>query len=250
MGIDMKKLIILALLVGTGYSGFVAAAEISGNVALTTEYRFRGISQTNRDPAIQGGFDFGHESGVYVGTWASNVSFTEGGTEIDVYAGWGTDVSENVAIDLGVLYYGYPSDPDADYVEVYGSVGFYGATLGLNYSPEYTYDTNSYYYFYGQYSLPLGEMFTLDAHLGWNQFKNTSSLASFLGVDTDFSDPGKGYLDYSISGTVSFAGVDLSLAYIGTDIDKDDCFPATSPPDGSGTKYCKGNVVATISKSL
>ena len=234
----MKKLIILTLLVGAGYSGVVAAAEISGNVALATDYRFRGISQTQRDPAIQGGFDLGVDSGFYVGTWASNVSFTDGGTEIDVYAGWGTDVSENVAIDIGVLYYGYPSDPDADYVEIYGSVGFFGATLGLHYSPEYTYDTDDYFYLYGEYSLPLGDMLTLDAHVALNQFKNSEALGSFLGA----TDPGKNYIDYSLSATIPIAGVDFTLAWVGTDIDREDCF--------GGTKDCKGNVVATISKSL
>ncbi len=236
----MKNLIIAALMLGaTSTTGVVLAEEheISGNVALATDYRFRGISQTGRDPAIQGGFDYGHESGLYIGTWASNVSFTEGGTEIDLYAGWGTDLSENVALDLGVLYYGYPSDEDADYVEIYGSLGFYGVTLGLNYSPEYTYDTGSYFYLYGAYSLPLGENFSLDLNLGLNQFED-DNLESFLGA----ADVGKNYLDYSIGVSTSVVGVDLTLAYVGTDIDKSDCF--------GGTKDCQGNAVFTISKSL
>ena len=233
----MKKVILAALLVGTAYSGYAAADDISANVALATEYRFRGISQTDRDPAIQGGFDYGHESGLYIGTWASNVSFTDGGTEIDVYAGWSGDVAENLSLDLGVLYYGYPEDNDADYVEIYGSVGFFGATVGLNYSPEYTYDTGDYFYLYGDYSLPLGESgLSLDAHVGWNLFEDDDALTSF-GLDN-----GDNYIDYSIGLTFPFAGVDLSLAYVGTDVSKSDCF--------GGSKDCQGNVVATISKSL
>ena len=161
----------------------------------------------------------------------------QGGTEIDVYAGWATDLNENLSLDLGVLYYGYPSDADADYVEFYGSLGFFGATVGLNYSPEYTYDTGSFFYLYGAYSLPLGEKFSLDMNLGLNQFKG-DNLNSFLGA----ADAGKNYIDYSIGVTTSLAGVDLTLAYIGTDIDKSDCF--------GGTKYCQGNAVFTISKSL
>lgn len=235
----MKNLIIAALLLGATFTTGAAIAEdeISGNVSLMTDYRFRGISQTGRDPAIQGGFDYAHESGLYVGTWASNVSFTEGGTELNFYGGWSTDLNENLALDLGVLYYGYPSDDDADYVEVYGSLGFYGATVGLNYSPEYTYDTGSYFYLYGAYSLPLGENFSLDLNLGLNQFED-DNLESFLGA----ADVGKNYLDYSIGVSTSVVGVDLTLAYVGTDIDKSDCF--------GGTKDCQGNAVFTISKSL
>jgi uncharacterized protein (TIGR02001 family) len=240
MGIEMKKIIIAALLLGTSYSGAALAEDpISANVALSTDYRFRGISQTDRDPAISGGFDYGHESGIYVGTWASNVSFTAGGTEIDAYAGWSGDVAENIALDLGVLYYAYPEDNDADYVEIYGSVGFFGATLGVNYSPEYTYDTGNYWYLYGQYSLPLGDTgLSLDAHLGWNLFEDDEAFGSFIGSE----DAGDNYIDYSIGLTYPFAGIDLTLAYVGTDISKSDCF--------GGDKACQGNAVFSISKSF
>lgn len=247
--------ILTAMAATPGFAADSGGPEISANVALASDYRFRGISQTNRDPAIQGGFDYAHDSGIYLGTWASNVSFTSGGTEIDVYGGWGTDLSENVALDLGVLYYAYPSDKftsedaRADYVEFYGSLGFYGATVGLNYSPKYTYDTGKYWYFYGDYSLPIGDAFSLDAHVGLNQFKG-DNLNSFLGTDPDYSRHGKNYVDYSISGTASVAGVDLTLAYVGTDIKKDDCFPELTPPDGSGDKACRGEFVLSVSKSF
>ena len=103
-----------------------------------------------------------------------------------------------------------------------------------------------FFYLYGQYSLPVGEVFTLDVHLGLNQFKNSEALGSFLGAN----DPGKSYIDYGLSATAAVAGVDVTLAYIGTDIKRDDCFPATDPPDGSGTKFCRGNAVLSVSKSF
>ncbi len=246
----MKKLAAAALVLGATLTGHVAAEDgISANVTFATDYRFRGISQTSRDPAVQGGLDWAHDSGFYLGAWGSNVSFTDGGTEFDFYGGWGTDLSENVALDLGVIYYAYPSDADADYVELQANVGFYGVTVGLNYSPEYTYDTGTFFHLYGAYSMPLGDAFTLDFNLGLNQFKG-GNLNAFLGTDPAFSSHGKSYIDYGISGTASVAGVDLTLAYIGTDIDKDDCFPSTTPPDGSGDKACRGNVVLSISKSF
>ena len=111
-----------------------SAIEVSGNVAIVSDYRFRGVSLSGGDPAIQGGIDLTHESGFYVGTWASSID--DGGTdllgdvELDLYAGWSGDVSDGVSVDVGLLYYMYPTGDlggDTDYFEPYASVGF---TLG------------------------------------------------------------------------------------------------------------------------
>ncbi|HEY6599625.1 MAG TPA: TorF family putative porin, partial [Pseudomonadales bacterium] len=87
-----------------------SAAEIAGNVTLATDYRFRGISQNNGgfSPAIQGGFDWSSDVGLYIGTWASNVNFSEGAVETDVYGGFKGSFSDELAYDIGILYYGYP----------------------------------------------------------------------------------------------------------------------------------------------
>ena len=101
--------------------------EISGNVALTTDYRFRGVSFSGEDIAIQGGFDVAHESGFYVGAWASSLedSALYGNSELDIYAGWSGDVATGLSIDAGVLYYIYPNGNDlvgdSDYFEPYAS---------------------------------------------------------------------------------------------------------------------------------
>ena len=120
---------------------------VSGNVAMTSDYRFRGVSLSAGDFAIQGGVDLAHESGFYLGTWASSI---QGGTpygevELDVYGGWTGDVAEGVTVDVGLLYYIYPTtddplglDPDTDYFEPYASIsttiGPVGATLGAAYA--------------------------------------------------------------------------------------------------------------------
>lgn len=96
----------LALL-GSGLmlaSSGVYAVEISGNVALASDYVYRGISQTNEEAAIQGGFDVEGESGLYVGVWASNIAF-DGSIEVDVYAGYGGEFSEDLGFDIGILRY-------------------------------------------------------------------------------------------------------------------------------------------------
>ena len=83
----------------------------TGNMSLVTDYRFRGISQTFKQPAIQGGFDYGHESGFYVGNWNSNVNsgagFPGGSIEMDFYGGWKKTWGD-WGLDLGGIYYYYP----------------------------------------------------------------------------------------------------------------------------------------------
>ena len=130
----MKKAAISAVVAlgifctGIFWTGTAAAAEFAGNVTLASDYRFRGISQGDRSPAIQGGFDIAAENGLYFGTWASNVTFSGASIEMDFYAGWGGEINENTAIDVGVLWYTYPEDdanPDLDYVEFYASVDLF-----------------------------------------------------------------------------------------------------------------------------
>jgi uncharacterized protein (TIGR02001 family) len=89
---------------------------LTGNVGLFSSYRFRGIDQTFGKPALQGGFDYSHASGIYVGNWNSNVSsgagFPEGNLEMDFYGGYKTTIGD-FGIDVGGLYYYYPGSDAA-----------------------------------------------------------------------------------------------------------------------------------------
>jgi uncharacterized protein (TIGR02001 family) len=123
---------------------------ITGNVGLFSQYIFRGLTQTNRQPALQGGFDYSHSSGVYVGTWASNISwlkdggqYKDGGSlEMDIYGGYkGTFGKTDFTYDAGLLYYWYPGSvangsvygltpsPKANTTELYGAFGWKFVTL-------------------------------------------------------------------------------------------------------------------------
>ncbi|MDQ7072995.1 MAG: TorF family putative porin [Gammaproteobacteria bacterium] len=83
--------------------------QLVPSVALSTDYVWRGYSQTDNDPAISGSFDYAHASGFYAGTWASNVSFaTDTDIEIDVYAGFGGELDNGLGWDIGWLRYIYP----------------------------------------------------------------------------------------------------------------------------------------------
>lgn len=238
-----KLIVGLILLAGT--MGVAQAAEFSGNVTYATDYRFRGISQGDRSQAIQGGFDISAENGLYAGTWASNVTFSGAAIEVDYYAGYASSFNDDVDYDVGVLYYAYPeddSDPDLDYVEVYGSVSMLGGTLGLNYSPDYFAETGKFLYLYGDYGIPLGESgVSLDLHLAWNRFSSKSNFADFIGPG-EGEDPGKDYIDYSVGLSASAVGLDFTAALVGTDLKKNECF--------AGTKLCQESIVVSVSKSL
>ena len=142
-----KSLITTAVLGALAAPSFVFAADAapasdftaSYNVGLFSQYIFRGLTQTNNKPALQGGFDVGHKSGLYIGGWSSNVSWlrdngssslydTGGSLEIDLYGGFKTDIN-GVGIDLGALQYYYPgahnkSFDKANTTELYGAISY------------------------------------------------------------------------------------------------------------------------------
>ncbi len=115
------------------------AAEFSVNMALASDYVYRGISQTNEEATIQGGFDIEGESGLYAGVWTSNIAF-DGSIEIDVYAGFAGEFNETLGFDIGVLHYDYPNDAgpnDSSFDEVYGSLSYKDLTVGVAYSNDF-----------------------------------------------------------------------------------------------------------------
>lgn len=193
---------------------------VSANVALTTDYRFRGVSLSGGDPAIQGGVDVAHESGFYVGTWASSIDGGDsyGEMEFDIYGGWSGDVSEGVALDVGVLYYVYPTEElglDTDYWEPYASVGFNlggaEATVGAAYAFEQDSlggDDNLYIYTDLGYSLPSTPV-SLSAHLGYTDGVLAPPILAGTTDETG--------LDWSIGASVSQGILEVGIAYIGVE---------------------------------
>lgn len=124
-----------------------AALTISGNVALVSDYRFRGLSQSGGDPAVQGAITVTHESGIYVSAWSSSIDLSKigagavyGSQELDLTAGWSREIASGLTADLGLTYYAYPGGQvgKADFFEGYGSLATtYGPArlkLGLNYA--------------------------------------------------------------------------------------------------------------------
>jgi uncharacterized protein (TIGR02001 family) len=163
---------------------------LTGNVGLYSQYIFRGLTQTNGEPAIQGGFDYAHSSGLYAGTWASNISWLrDGGSyraggsgEFDFYGGYkGTFGKSDFTYDLGALYYWYPGDVaptffKADTLEVYGALGWKWITGKFSYAVSKKVfgfnDADGSYYLDLTATVPIGESgFSVIAHWGMQEFR-------------------------------------------------------------------------------
>jgi uncharacterized protein (TIGR02001 family) len=196
---------------------FAQEVAISGNVALTTDYAFRGISQTDQSPAIQGGLDLSAGS-FYLGTWASNINFGTGGAnlELDVYGGY-KFAAGPVNFDVGIIGYLYPGAADdgaeLDYWEGYvkPSIALSDAfTLGgaIYYSPEFTGESGDGFYY------EVNGAFTASPSLSF------SGAVGMQSVDTDGFFFGEDeYMTWNVGGTYSAMGLGFDLRYVGTDVD-------------------------------
>ena len=157
--------------------------SISANIGVVSNYMWRGVTQTLDDPAVQGGLDYAHVSGFYLGTWASNIDWggEDPNYELDFYGGYGGAVNEAFSYDLKLAYYAYPDGRDSDFAEVSASGTFYGFTLGLAYTLSGENDgglfddDDLYYYASFDYdALPYGLAFNLRA--GYYDFRHDTVL--------------------------------------------------------------------------
>jgi uncharacterized protein (TIGR02001 family) len=248
----MTAAVATALLSGIGATS-VQAFEISANVALVSDYRFRGISQTDKGAAIQGGFDAAFEPGFYIGTWASSVDFGDadpdpedpdcptcdpgsyGSMEIDYYAGWAGPIGDtDFGIDAGYMYYQYPGDtvdPKGDYQEFHLTGSWKDLSIGATYSDDYYAESGKFWYFAGDYSLTFAEDFSLGLHVGYNDFDEVGFLSA--GADN--------YTDWSVTLGYSVFGVDLAVAYVDTNLNDEEYF---------NNGLADSTAVFSISKSL
>lgn len=218
--------------------------ELAGNVALTSDYRFRGLTQSDNGVAIQGGFDAEHESGLYAGVWASSIDFgaTDNTTEFDYYAGYAGEITKDVGFDIGYIYYDYPQNngnPNLEFDEYYASISAMGLTLGYAYSDDFFGGNGAASYYTADFSVDVGSGVALDLHWGFSQFAD----------DDFFSDPNGGaddeYHDWSVGVSKDWIGVNWSLAYVETDLTDAKCNSFTGSPEG-----CDGTAILTVSKSM
>jgi uncharacterized protein (TIGR02001 family) len=213
--------------------------EISYNAAITTDYRYRGLSQTRLDPALQGGADYvNNPTGLYVGTWLSTIKWTkdlggDGNIEWDIYAGKKGQINELLTYDVGGLYYFYPSNelnPSANTFELYGQLGIGPAYVKYSQSTTNLFGTadskGSGYLDIGA-NIDITEGFILNLHAGHQRVKNNSEFS---------------YDDFKIGVTKDFGFANVSLAAI-----KANTSSYLSP---SGRNLGKTGVVLSASKTF
>lgn len=216
-----------------------ALAEFGGNIAVTTDYVWRGVSQTLGDPALQAEVSFEHDSGFYAGFWGSNVDFfdesdpeadpeddDEADVEVDVWVGFAGETEGGLGWDVGVIAYLFPGanrDVLDNSEEFYGglSYGYFTATVYQDFDNDTTYvDVGA------EFELP--REFTLGAHVGSFNF-----------------DEGTDYSDWSIALSRELTGFGFELSYIDTDFSDDDCEEFSGKRD-----LCDETLVFTLSKEF
>ena len=202
---------------------------LSFNVAGFTDYRFRGITQTSRKPALQAGADFAHKSGFYLGAFGSNVRWikdfngaTKGSVEVDLYGGFKGSIVEDLGFDVGAITYQYPGNnsgdvgtPGAGLVKNANTTEVYGALTYKMLTAKYSRSTSNFLGFIDSKgsdyldvsaAFDLGNGFTLTPHIGKQKVKNNKPF---------------NYIDYSLTLAKDLGnGLSVSGALIGTDADK------------------------------
>ncbi|WP_165356476.1 TorF family putative porin [Sphingosinicella sp. BN140058] len=190
---------------------------ISGDATLVSDYRFRGLSLSGNDPALQGGITIAHENGFYAGVWGSTIadSALMGDIELDLIGGWTGELATGTTADLSVTYYHYPrgraSAGNSDYAEAVAkldrTLGPVETSAGIAYSWEQAAISGDNLYLFGDASADLpGTPLTLNAHVG----RSSGSLA--------FEDH---YVDWSAGIETSLGPVTAGVTYVDSDLAQD-----------------------------
>ena len=218
---------------------------VSGSATLASDYRFRGVSQTDGDMTVQGGLTLAHDSGLYVAAWASNLAgwgtFGGANMELDLIGGYKAPLGDGT-IDVGLTWYMYPGGADkTDFAEVYaklsGTAGPATLTAGVAYAPRQQAlgrwyftgadaaagvfndpgDKEDNLYLWGDGAVALaGTPFTAKAHIGYSDGNRG------LGPNATSVAPTGSYWDWSLGVDTTWRNLTLGVSYVDTDISNRD----------------------------
>jgi uncharacterized protein (TIGR02001 family) len=226
------------------------ALELSENFSLqidttlASDYRTRGISQTQNDPAAQIGATLLHSSGLYAGMWTSNVDFgfdLKTRQEVDYYAGWYWQATDEVSLDAGYVKYAYPKESQFNQSEVYAILGAYGFKVAAYYSDDAKNvfgEEQDILYSYVSYETALPLNVGLKLRYGRNDFKDPMFWSESGKSEDD-------YHEWEAKLTRDFLGVTWGLSYIDTDLSDSEC-----ASNYGFTDVCSATWVASVSKSF
>ena len=267
----MKKLILATAVAAACISSIAQAQEAAApvpdnqltfNIGVVNDYRFRGISQTRFDPAVQGGADYTYNPlGLYAGTWLSNIKWIKDGVnavnagtgkgdiEWDIYGGKRGDIGGGFTYDVGGLYYYYPNNnlssvglKNANTFELYGQIGYDTAYFKVSNAMTNTFgNTNSKNSRY--YDLSWNPALAGGVILGLHVGHQTINGAQSSGASNSFYS----YTDWKVGVSKTFddlAGITAGIAYVGTDA-KDGAYVT---PNGKNTG--RGGVVVSLAKTF
>ncbi len=206
----------LALSVAAGASvvSTTASAGASGNLGVFSQYVLRGITNSPEDDsvALQGGFDYAADSGLYAGYWGSSLGYTSksgDGFENDLYAGYAGEMGM-MSYDIGAIYYYYINIDDSDAFELAGSVGYGPVTLGAKYlTKDVAWGNKGDVYWTLGYSADLPKDFSFGATLGYYTYEDSGKFIATSAEDSAFR-----HLDLSLSHPIGTTGADMSVTYI------------------------------------
>jgi uncharacterized protein (TIGR02001 family) len=259
-----KETVLLASTLVASAGAFAQAAApaapepeytLSYNVGLVTDYRYRGISQSAKDPALQGGIDYAHKSGWYIGTWASTIKWirdssvapaprAKGPVEVDIYGGYKGSFNDALSYDVGLLQYWYvgntlskiPGLKNANTTEIYGALSYNVFTLKYSHSLTTLFGTprsSGSGYLDLSAAFDLGNGFSVTPHVGHQYIRHFGN-----------------YNDYSVTLAKDFGeGLSVSLAAVGTNWKSHFGSAYTLP--GSGTEDLgKAGLVLGVKKTF
>jgi len=212
-------------------------------MTLTSDYRFRGHSQTDGDAAVQGGIDYAHPSGFFGGIWASSIDFNDAQqspAEVDFIAGYSESFSDEAEGSIWLAYYWYPdSEPtDYDYVEILANIrrdcGWFALSGDGTWSPDYSGATGS----------AIGLSAGLQVPITYDEVDWLSASANFgrqwIEDNAAYGTPDWFFYDFGL--TASWDIFALDVRYTNTDLSQADCF--------GGTELCGGGVVLSMTATF
>lgn len=219
--------------------------NITGSIGLYSDYSYRGISQTTRDPAVQGGLEYALPkltdwAEAYISVWASNVRFGDAHIEVDITPGVRGSFG-NLSYNLNLIYYWYPGTAGSnnfDFVEPGLSLsydfGFAAATIGYRWSPNFFAGSGNSSYLYGEVAVPLTFITFLEGAKITGHFGRQWIAQNFTFGTPDYN-------EWSVVFGFKAFTLDFAIGYYDTNLSHNQCY---------GTKYCEGRVIGSVSRAF